>query len=166
VVSEFPELASTFYFARQDSKAPMALMNIISSNINQWTLLVAMLPLVFSISAGTVSAIDFDAEQRAELLLTIAQGTVALAFLLNMRLEWWEASALLVFYLAQALFANTSSQISSVAFLARHMRTWITFVYFIWAAASVVMTVFRHGVPPAFRSLNNTWNKHVLKVSS
>jgi cation:H+ antiporter len=165
VVSEFPELASTFYFARQDTKAPMALMNIVSSNINQWTLLVAMLPVVFSISAGTISAIDFDAEQRAELLLTIAQGTVAMAFLLNMRLEWWEAAALIFFYLTQALFANTSSRIPSVAFLALHVRTWITYVYFAWALESLIATLVRHRVPPAFRSLSHTWREHVLKVN-
>ena len=43
LVSEFPEMASTFYWARTVEKAPMALMNMVSSNINQWTLLPAML---------------------------------------------------------------------------------------------------------------------------
>ena len=55
VVSEFPELASTFYFARQPEKAAVALMNIVSSNINQWTLLVAMLPIVYSMGGGHIS---------------------------------------------------------------------------------------------------------------
>ena len=86
LVSEFPELASTFYFARQ-RKAPMALMNIVSSNINQWTLLVAMLPIVLSFGAGSVSVIKFDPEQEAELLLTVAQSMVGLVLLLNMNLH-------------------------------------------------------------------------------
>ena len=46
LVSEFPEMASTFYWARTVEKAPMALMNMVSSNINQWTLLPAMLAVV------------------------------------------------------------------------------------------------------------------------
>ncbi len=52
-------------------------MNIVSSNINQWTLLVAMLPVVYSLGAGHVSAILFDGEQETELLLTIAQSMVS-----------------------------------------------------------------------------------------
>ena len=51
-VSEFPEKVSAFYWARTIHRAPMALMNMVSSNINQWTLLAAMLPIVYSISRG------------------------------------------------------------------------------------------------------------------
>jgi cation:H+ antiporter len=163
VVSEFPELASTFYFARQDSKAPMALMNIVSSNINQWTLLVGMLPVVFSMSAGAISTIDFDAEQRSELLLTIAQGLVALAFLLNMKLEWWEALVLFIMYLGQAVFANTAAHSPVFAYLAVHVRLWITYLYLCWAVLSIAMTIIKHGLPPAFRSLQMTWREHVQR---
>ena len=49
IVSEFPEMASTVYFARTVDRAPMALMNMASSNINQWTLVVAMLPILLSV---------------------------------------------------------------------------------------------------------------------
>ena len=160
VVSEFPELASTFYFARQEEKAPMALMNIVSSNINQWTLLVAMLPIVFSMGAGSVSAIRFDAGQEAELLLTIAQSLVALAFLLNMKLEWWEASVLLFLYLTQAVFANTASNNASMAYLAHHVRLWITYIYVAWAALSLLQTLQRHRVPPALKCFRDTWRAH------
>src|SRR5271170_4502119 len=66
-VSEFPEGLSTFYWARTVHRAPMALMNLVSSNINQWTLLVATLPIVFSMGAGHVTAIGFDNQQRFEL---------------------------------------------------------------------------------------------------
>jgi cation:H+ antiporter len=160
VVSEFPELASTFYFARQDAKAPMALMNIVSSNINQWTLLVAMLPIVFSLGGGHISAIHFDAEQEAELLLTIAQSVVALVFLLNMKLEWWEAALLLFLYLLQAIFANTASGNASVAFLARHVRFWITYIYFAWAVVAFVQTLVRYRMPPALSCFRETWREH------
>ena len=49
-VSEFPEKVSAFYWARTVDRASMALMNMVSSNINQWTLLTAMLPIVYSMS--------------------------------------------------------------------------------------------------------------------
>jgi cation:H+ antiporter len=55
-VSEFPEKVSAFYWARTVDRASMALMNMVSSNINQWTLLAAMLPIVYSISRGAPPA--------------------------------------------------------------------------------------------------------------
>ena len=52
-------------------------MNIASSNINQWTLLFAMLPIVFSLSRGTPFRHSRSIrEQQAELLLTIGQSLV------------------------------------------------------------------------------------------
>ena len=36
----------------------MALMNMASSNVNQWTMLAAMIPIVYSISLGHVAAVD------------------------------------------------------------------------------------------------------------
>ena len=160
VVSEFPELASTFYFARQEEKAPMALMNIVSSNVNQWTLLIAMLPIVFSLGAGRVTGIHFNPEQEAELLLTVAQSFVALMFLLNMKFEWWEASLLLLLYLTQAVFANTASQHAVMAYLAHHVRLWITYLYLIWGAVTLLQTVVRYRWPPAIRCFRDTWRKH------
>src|SRR5262249_19590330 len=98
VVSEFPEMASTFYLARTVERAPVALMNMVSSNINQWTLLVAMLPVIYSLSLGTATPIVFDEQQSTELVLTIAQAAVGVTFLLNMELAWWEAAALFVLF--------------------------------------------------------------------
>ena len=94
LVSEFPEMLSTLYWARRSDRAPMALMNMVSSNINQWTLLAAMLPIVYSMSVGAVTPITFDAKQEMELWLTLGQAAIALVFLLNMELAWWEATAL------------------------------------------------------------------------
>ena len=72
----------------------MALMNLVSSNINQWTLLAAMLPLVYSIARGEPSTITFDDQQQMELLMTLGQSLVGALFLINMELAWWEATAL------------------------------------------------------------------------
>jgi cation:H+ antiporter len=160
VVSEFPELASTFYFARQSGKAPMALMNIVSSNINQWTLLTAMLPLVLSLGAGQISSIIFDAEQQSELLLTIAQALVGLVLLLKMKLTWWEALLLFALYAAQVAFANTAAGNPTLAYLTHHVHVWITYVYFIWAAVSLVILSAKHHVPPALQAFARTWRQN------
>src|SRR6185369_8669493 len=61
-VSEFPEKVSAFYWARTVTRASTALMNMVSSNINQWTLLAAMLPITYSLSRGVMAPIILDDE--------------------------------------------------------------------------------------------------------
>src|ERR1035437_1566368 len=56
-LSEFPEKLSAFNWERQISKAPMAGMKLVSSTINQWSILSALIPVVYSISKGAPSSI-------------------------------------------------------------------------------------------------------------
>src|SRR5262245_33857181 len=100
-ISEFPEKVSAFYWARTVKGSPTALMNMVSSNINQWTMLAAMLPIVYSMSIGAPSAILFDGEQERELLLTLAQAMLGTIFLLDMKLHWWEAAGLFFLWVTQ-----------------------------------------------------------------
>src|SRR5439155_52053 len=76
-LSEFPEMVSTLGWARRVTRAPMALMNLVSSNINQWTVLAAMIPLVYGYSSlhhhGAWRDFRFDDAQRLEVLLTLLQ---------------------------------------------------------------------------------------------
>src|SRR5512140_1252966 len=53
-LSEFPEKVSAFNWARKVRTAPLAVMNMVSSNFNQWTVLAATLPIVLSICSGRV----------------------------------------------------------------------------------------------------------------
>jgi cation:H+ antiporter len=152
VISEFPELASTFYFARQEKNASTAIMNIASSNINQWTLLVAMLPVVFSLSRGNFSSFSLDDQQRLELLLTIGQSFVAMIFLVNMTIDWWEALAMFLLFAAQFVLP---------AFFGDQLKIWITAAFFIWTAAAVLEIVFRWRVPNALAQFLQTWREHV-----
>jgi cation:H+ antiporter len=148
VISEFPEFLSTFYFARQHENASVALMNITSSNINQWTLLFAMLPIVFSISRGAVSAIPLDPQQQAELLLTIAQSLVGLIFLANMSFTWVEALTMFVLFAVQ--FALPEAE-----------RFWVTYAFFAWTIVSIVLMIGRRRAPAAITSFAQTWRDHV-----
>src|SRR4051794_28048051 len=152
VISEFPELLSTFYFARQDTKASVALMNIASSNINQWTLLVAMLPVVFSLSKGAVTPLDFDEEQAVELLLTIAQSVLSLVCLVKMRFLWWEAVALFVLFAAQFTLPE---------FFGDQSKIWIAGAFLAWSAAELVLLLFRGKKPEALTSFASVWRAHV-----
>lgn len=152
VVSEFPELLSTFYFARQNEKAGMALMNIVSSNINQWTLLVSMLPVVYSLSRHSLSTVALNAGQQRELLLTVGQSLVASVFLLNMKFEWWEAITMLALFLLQFVAPIIWGETS---------RIWITYAFLLWTTAAVVVMVARRRRPAALDCFLQTWRMHV-----
>jgi len=102
-ISEFPEKVSAFHWASRVKTAPMAMMNMMSSNINQWTVLAAMIPIAFSLARGEPAALPFDGPQRDEILLTLLQSVVAVLLLLNMKFEWWNALVLFVLWLVQFL---------------------------------------------------------------
>ena len=106
-LSEFPEKVSAFYWARRVSRAPMALMNMVSSNINQWTVLAAMIPIVYGYSSlrhhGVWLDFHFDGPQRLEILLTLLQSGLAMMVLANMEFDWRDATVLFVLWLVQFL---------------------------------------------------------------
>ena len=106
-LSEFPEKVSAFKWASTVKRAPMALMNMVSSNINQWTVLAAMIPLVYSVSLGHLQAVPFDGMHRHEVLLTILQSLLGMILLLNMRYSTAEALVLFVLWLVQFLFPRS-----------------------------------------------------------
>ncbi len=128
-VSEFPEKVSAFHWASRRGRAPMALMNLLSSNVNQWTVLAAMIPLVLSWSRGAPSELPFDGAQRQEILLTLLQSVVAVLVLVRLRFEWWNAGLLLATWLVGFVFAD--------------YRDELCVVYAVWAAVVVVSWVWR-----------------------
>jgi cation:H+ antiporter len=150
IISEFPELLSTFYFARQRENAGVALMNIASSNINQWTLLVAMLPVVYSLSVGAPSGFPLDAAQKTELLLTIGQSFVSMLFLLNMYFSWLEAIAMFVLFAIQFALPALG-----------HARSYITWAFFIWTAGGLILFAIRRPKVNALSSFLETWRENV-----
>ena len=100
LASESPELiVACLYAARL--KATDSLGALLSSKVNQWTLLVGGLPLVFALSATTFDGLPLDTEQRFELLITASQSLFAVSLLIERRLGWRGASVLLGLFLTQ-----------------------------------------------------------------
>ena len=115
-LSEFPEKVSAFAWARRVTHAPMALMNMVSSNINQWTVLAAMIPLVYGYSHlrhhGVWADFHFDGPQQLEILLTLLQTALAMLLLANMAFEWFDASLIFVLWLAQFLVPHWREEVA------------------------------------------------------
>ena len=123
-LSEFPEKISAFYWARRVTHAPLALMNMVSSNINQWTILAAMIPLIYGYSSlhhhGAWLDFRFDDAQRLEILLTLLQTWLGVMLLAKMEFEWLDATIILVLWLVQ--------------FLRPDMREEVAVAYALWMA--------------------------------
>lgn len=160
-VSEFPEKVSAFYWARTIDRASMALMNMVSSNINQWTLLAAMLPIVYSMSRGMPSVITFDSQQELELLMTLAQSLIGTLFLINMKLDWWEAGALFGLWFVQFAFSPVPAGPGLWGYLSVHIHVWVTAAYLIWAAVEIARLILGKRKPLAFQRFGVMWERHI-----
>lgn len=110
-LSEFPEFLSAFRWAKAVRHAPMALMNVVSSNVNQWTVLAGMIPVVYSFSLRRVTAIPFDGMHRHEILLTVVQSLLGLLLLADLTFSWWEAAIVFVLWFVQFVVPGLRLQI-------------------------------------------------------
>jgi cation:H+ antiporter len=100
LASEAPELLVAGLFAwRLNTNSGFGAL--VSSKVNQWTLLVGSLPIVFAISSGTLHGLPIDDVQRDELWVTAAQSAFAVAVLANRRISVKEAFALFGLWAAQ-----------------------------------------------------------------
>jgi cation:H+ antiporter len=118
LASEAPELLVAALFAwRLNTSAGLG--TLLSSKVNQWTLLVGSLPLVFAISAGVFHGLPLDSLQREELFLTAAQSVFACAVLVNRRLSVKEAWALFGLFISQfvlgALLPDSAKEFERIA---------------------------------------------------
>ena len=100
LASESPELIVACYMVKR-LRATSSMNVLISSKLNQWTLLVGTLPIVYSIALGEPSALVMDARQREEVLLTAAQSLFGVAVISNLRISVLEAIFLSVLFLGQ-----------------------------------------------------------------
>lgn len=106
LASEAPEVViACILTLKGDAQAGMGAM--VSSKVNQWTLLIGTLPLVYSIALGHPGALHLDARQVEEILLTSAQSLFAVAVLSNLRLSLFEAVVLALLFIPQLFFPST-----------------------------------------------------------
>ena len=106
LASEAPELIIAIIFVLHGGAAA-ALGMLVSSKVNQWTLLIGMIPLVFSIALGAPGAMPLDARQAEEILLTSAQSALALVFLSRLRLSIPAAGLLFLLFASQLGLTST-----------------------------------------------------------
>ncbi len=100
LASEAPELLVAGLFAWR-LQTDAGLGALVSSKVNQWTLLVGTLPIVFAISSSSLHGLPIDSIQREELFVTAAQSVYAVAVLANLRISVTEATTMLGLFMVQ-----------------------------------------------------------------
>lgn len=105
LASESPEFIVAILFALK-SQPGISMGALLSSKVNQWTLLVGMLPVVYSVSAGHSGGMPMDGRQVEEMFLTSAQSLFAVALLANLSFSLVEALAVFFLFSTQLLFPD------------------------------------------------------------
>jgi cation:H+ antiporter len=117
LASEAPEFIVALLFAwRLNTNS--ALGALVSSKVNQWTLLVGTLPIVFAISSASSHGLPLNTIQREELFVTAAQSVFAVAVLASRSISVREAQTLLgifvVQFVLQGVLTGDAEQVSRI----------------------------------------------------
>jgi len=99
LASEAPEFIVAILFALH-GKGSDAIGTLISSKVNQWTMLVGSLPVAYLVGGGGTT-LPLDGRQVEEFLLTATQALLGVAVLLTLRFPRWLAFILLALFAAQ-----------------------------------------------------------------
>ena len=147
LASESPEIIVATLFALKGNPT-VGMSAIISATVNQWTLLIGSIPLVYSASLGTLTGMPMDARQAEEIFLTSAQAIAAVVLVSRLRVSVWDGAILFVLFFTQLFFTEP----------------WIRYTYAaIYLAIAVLFPVFHSGrragirslIPRAFRQLRS-----------
>lgn len=111
LASEAPEFILAGLLAMR-GRHHSAMTILISSKVNQWTLLIGSLPLAYAISDGSFSALDFDSRQSEEVFLTAGQSMFAVAILVSLSMSRWEAAILAGLFFTQFAFTDQTIRVA------------------------------------------------------
>lgn len=113
LASESPEVLVACLLAWR-GRAAAGMGVLISSKVNQWTLLIGTLPVAFLVSAGDFGwtiGLPLDARQRDEIFLTAAQSAFAIAVFANLKMSRVEAAALFLLFATQLFITNEHARV-------------------------------------------------------
>jgi cation:H+ antiporter len=110
LASESPEFIIAIIFAAR-GKGTAAIATLISSKVNQWTLLVGSLPLAHLLGGGGGTTLVLDSRQIEEMLLTATQTLMGVALILALRFHRFSAWALLALFVVQFPVTSTTGRL-------------------------------------------------------
>ncbi len=109
LASEAPEFIIAILFAKR-GRGALAIGALISSKVNQWTLLVGTIPLAYLAGGGGMS-LPLDDRQVEEMLLTATQTLLGIALVVSLRFSRKSAWLLLVLFAVQFPLTGTTDRL-------------------------------------------------------
>lgn len=135
LASEMPEVVLVVLFVL-NRRPTAALGALVSDKINQWTLLVGMIPLAYALGTGHLKPFTLDARQGEEFFLTAAQSLFAVALLLRLRLSLLSALILFSLFMVQFTLAFAFQHDEARTILVLTNMSWLYLVgatgLFVW----------------------------------
>lgn len=141
LASESPEFLAALYLVWRGS-AGMGVNMLISSKVNQWTLLIASVPVAYIVGGGALSGITSSGTQGAEIFITAAQSVFGVMLIIDRQLTARAGFALLSIFLAQL--------ITQFFFQEQNVIRWIFGIIYLGMAAVMLPSHWRY-FPPALR---------------
>ena len=134
LAGELPEIIIMILFTLS-LRPGYALGALISDKINQWTLLVGALPLIYSLGGGAWQSLPLGPRQHEEFFLTAAQSVFAVALLLRLRFGLASALVLLGLFLAQLgiAFVLQHDEARAIAYLTDFAWLYLTMAVLLFA---------------------------------
>lgn len=134
LAGELPEMVIAILFTLS-LRPGHALGALVSDKINQWTLLLGSLPLIFSFGSGHLAPLELGPRQTEEVFLTAAQSLFAVTLLLRLRFRLVSAVIMLLLFVAQIAIALATQHDESSTIL------WLTHFAWLYLALSVVCLI-------------------------
>ncbi|MBI3022255.1 MAG: hypothetical protein HYY68_00845, partial [Thaumarchaeota archaeon] len=100
-LTEFPEGITVAYWATKTRLAPLAIANLVSSKVNQWTLLFGTIPVAYTLALASFQPIMLTSLQVDEILITAAQSLYGAICLFDLKFDIRNGSVLLGLFLVQ-----------------------------------------------------------------
>ncbi len=102
LASESPEFFAALYLVWRGS-AGLGINMLVSSKVNQWTLLIGSIPVAFMAAGGSIEGLISSDLQKAEVFITAAQSAFGVMLIIDRRLTARAGFVLLGLFLAQLL---------------------------------------------------------------
>jgi cation:H+ antiporter len=161
IASEAPEFVVAIMFALR-KRAGLALGSLLSAKLNQWTLLVGMIPWVYAVSSGSLaSPLPMGQFQMEEIFLTAAQSVLAVVMVATLHLSIGQALLLFVLFVGQLVAPGLVESLPGgdvMGIRADQMHVLFSLLYLMAAISLVVhqprrMAYLLRGIPQEEREL-------------
>ncbi|MCL5963048.1 MAG: hypothetical protein M1411_01590 [Candidatus Thermoplasmatota archaeon] len=108
-ITEFPELSTAALWSK-NGKGSTPLAALVSSQFEQWSVMIGVIPIVYFIFDGGHSFfIPLDNLQVTEVLLTVMQSLFSAVILLKMKIKQWEFIVIFVLWIADIVSVSVDS---------------------------------------------------------